>query len=176
MKKVFGLLAAAAVLSTSVAFAQDQQSHDVNIEIPNVLGIRLTNQTTGDAAVTNPTAVEFILNDGQMFGGGEFVPSNLGEGNWDDVKVFSNVSGFDVEVEVTNGLDFNWNKVSFEADGLANGTFQLGALSPNIVTGAAKTNAWTSLGFGPDDFKLTLDGSEDAGNYSTEVTYTVTLP
>ncbi len=175
MKKVFGLLAAAAVLSTSVAFAQEQQSHEVEIKIPDVLGIRLTNGNSNDA-VAEPTAVSFILNDGQLsFDGGTFNPSNLGEGNWDDVKVFSNQSGFDVKVGVANGLSFDWTKVSVAADGLAS-PFTLGALNPNIITSAAKTNAWTSLGFGPDDFKLTLDGSEDAGDYSTEVTYTISLP
>ena len=185
MKKVFGLLAAAAVLSSGVSFAQitppassgnPSQSHDVNIKIPNVLGIRLTNGTS-NVAVADPTPVSFVLNDGQLsFDGGEFVPSNQGEGNWDDVKVFSNVTGFNVEVGVTNGLGFDWTKVSVAANGGLASPFTLGALNPNIVTGAAKTNAWTSLGFGPDDFKLTLNGSEDAGDYSTTVTYTISLP
>ena len=174
MKKVFALLAAAALLSTSAAFAQDTQSHDVNVKVPNVLRIRLT-QGASNAAVANPTPVEFdfvayetLFDVGQAFG-----PTNASF-NWDDVKVFSN-NGAGWTVEVSTGNDvgsFDWSKVSVAATG-ANAVSSFSLADTTVAGSTSKTGGWASLGFGPDDFSITFDGSEDAGTYSTTVTYDI---
>ncbi len=173
MKKVFGLLAAAAVLSTSVAFAQDKQSHDVNIKIPDVLRIRLTSGAS-NAAVANPTAVEFdfVANEASFDVGTVFAPTNSGSFNWDDVKVFSNdVDGWEVRVS-TDNTSFDWSKVKVAATGVSTyGAFDLGG--GYIADSATKTGGWESLGFGPENFSIEFDGSEDAGDYSTTVLYTI---
>ena len=173
MKKVFGLLAAAAVLSSGVSFAQSQQSHDVNIKIPDVLRIRLTSGAS-NAAVASPTPVEFdfVANEASFDVGTVFGPTNTGGFNWDDVKVFSNaVDGWEVRV-TTDNTSFDWSKVEVAADGANTyGAFNLGG--GFIADSATKTGGWESLGFGPRDFSIEFDGSEDAGDYSTTVTYDI---
>ena len=174
MKKAFSLLAAAAVLSSGMVFAQAEQSHEVNVKIPNVLRIRLT-QGDSNAAATNPDPVEFdfitreaVFDTGTIFG-----PTNGPTYNWDDVRVFSNnQNGWEVFVTVDNS-DFDWGKIKVAADGVHafNGGFDLDGGS--IAGHSSKTGGWESLGFGPQDFTAEFDGSEDAGTYSTTVTYTI---
>ena len=171
MKK-FALLAAAAVLSTSAAFAQDTQSHDVNVKVPNVLRIRLTSGAS-NAAVANPTPVEFdfVANEA-AFDVGSFGPTNASF-NWDDVKVFSNYAIWSVEVSTGNDVgSFDWSKVSVTATG-ANASNSFTLADTTIAGASSKTGGWQSLGFGPDDFEITFDGSEDAGTYATTVTYDI---
>ena len=173
MKKALSLLAAAAVLSSGVVFAQNEQSHEVNVKIPDVLRIRLTQPNSNDAA-TNPDPVEFdfIANEAVFDTGTVFGPTNSNF-NWDDVKVFSNnQNGWEVFVTTDNG-DFDWGKIKVAADGAHafNGGFDLDGGS--IAGHGSKTGGWESLGFGPQDFSIVFDGSEDAGTYSTMVTYTV---
>ena len=170
MKKVFALLAATAVLSTSAAFAQDTQSHDVNVKVPNVLRIRLT-EASSNAAVTSPDPVEFdfVANEA-MFDVGSFGPTNASF-NWADVKVFSNNgTGWAVDVS-TDNVSFDWGKVSVTATGANAANFTLA--DATVASNTGKTGGWESLGFGPDDFSITFDGSEDAGTYSTTVTYDI---
>ena len=177
MKKVLSLLAAAAVLSSSAAFAQDTQSHDVNIRIPDVLRIRLTQGASSDA-VANPSAVEFDFVANQaIFDVGSYGPTNPGAFNWDDVQVFSNdVDGWQVNVSTVNNsaAAFDWSKVEVAPSGTnanVSPVFNLGGGS--IADNSAKTGGWERLGFGPNDFTISFDGSEDAGDYNATVTYEI---
>lgn len=177
MKKVFGLLAAAAVLSSGFSLAQSDQSHDVNIKIPDVLRIRLTSGAS-NAAVANPTPVEFDFVANQaIFDVGDYGPTNTGSFNWDDVKVFSNdADGWEVRVAtVNNSADvFDWSKVTVRHGGAnANVTADFDIAGGSIADNNAKTGGWESLGFGPNDYTISFDGSEDAGDYNGTVTYDI---
>ena len=181
MKKVLGLLAAAAVLSSGVAFAQDTDSHDVEIRIPDVLRIRLTaGNSTNAVADPTPVQFDFVAQEALFDVGTIFGPTNTTPFNWDDVQVFSNAqNGWEVSVATSNAT-FAWNKVTVEP-GVITGkpnnanvddVFNLG--SGRIADSTAKTGGWERLGFGPEDFSIQFDGSEDAGDYSTTVTYSIT--
>ena len=169
MKKVLVLLVVA-VLGSSLGFAQSSQSHDVNVKIPSVLRIRITSGAS-NAPVTAPSAVvfDFVANPTLFEVGTPLASTNAAPANWDGIKVFSNGQAWRVEVATTTTGAFDWSKVSVLAlDGSP--LFNLG--SGEIATGGI-TSGWMSLGFGPSDFRITFDGSEDAGTYDTTVTYNI---
>ena len=178
MKKVFGLLAAAAVLSTSVSFAQsDPLKHEVNVKIPNVLRIRFA-QTSA-----NPiSAVQFDYADpANLFDIGIPLEPTDANHTWDDIEVFSNKAGWAVKVDVANqGTPFDWSKVSVtraDTTYLSSAAFQLDDAATATITDnnkTAKTGGWQSLGIDPANYRIEFDGSEDEGTYTAEVTYSIT--
>ena len=175
MKKyIIPLLASLVLLASSTAFAQSFQSHDVEIELPGVLMIRLVNGTS-NSAVTSPSPVVFDLSalDADSFDPeGTYNPTNASAFNWDDVAVFSNGGAWDVTVTLTNPGTFTWSKVAVDS---ASGDFTL-VDDTVIADGTGRTNGWARLGFGPQNFSLDLDGTEDSGSYSVTVTYSIATP
>ncbi len=187
MKKVLGLLAAAAVLSSGVSFAQTEGKHDVEVKIPNVLRIRFVD---GNAPVSAPDAVlfDFVTDATRFETGTSFGASTPTDGgyNWDDVQVFSNDVNWFVGMtlsdktgpEPVDGEGFDWDQVTIEGATGANINASFDLMDPFIAgndgsESSAKTRGWESLGFGPDNFRVTFDGTEDAGDYSTTVTYNI---
>jgi hypothetical protein len=187
MKKVLTLIASILILSMGSVFAQttatqDAKSHDVEITIPSVVRIRLaTNATTTN--VTSPDAVRFNITS--FVPGVALAPTNE-TFNWDRVIVLSNKSSWSVTVALSNTslptgvTSFDWSKVSVNVaanNSFTPANFNLGVdPTTKIATGPGKTESWQSLGFGPQSFRLTLDGTEDPGTYKTTVTYTITAP
>jgi hypothetical protein len=163
------------------AMAQSSQSHQVQVALPNVLMIRLT---MGDAtaAITSPSAVIFDLSGlsaAAFDPEGTYPPTNVATSNWDDVQVLANAGGtWTVSMATNNGL-FDWSKITVTpvVGGLVTAAFDLPSNgSEELHDGTGSTNGWSSLGFGPDNFRLALDGSETAGGYSTTVTYSIATP
>ncbi len=169
------LLSSGAVLGQGVT---DDASHNVRVVIPEVVMIRLTNGTSNDA-VTENTDVTFDLSsftaDDLV---GTHVPSDVSA--WDDVKVFVNRNvtwTVKVEVSQTAGPEdetFLWNKISVtpSAAGLADPF----TLTDGTEIASRDERGWQSLGFGPADFELDLDGTEVVGDYTASVTYVLTAP
>ncbi len=178
MKKFLATaIAIAMVYGLGTTFAQSSQSHDVEINIPNVLMLRLTSGNS-NAAVNNPSAVVFDLTTVAFEPEATYQPTNLAAANWDNVRVFANGGGWQVTVATDND-SFDWSKVTVTPSGgdFAVNPFTLPAgTSVPIFSSPSRTNGWRSLGFGPAQFELALDGSEEAGTYSTTVTYTIALP
>jgi hypothetical protein len=183
MKKVVvTLITTGMLVAMGAAFGQAEQKHDVEVTLPQLVMIRIVDSTAVDldgnrsyATVDTPDAVVFDLDtryDEFSFDPtGTYSPDAL-EYNWDDVVVFSNATGWEVLVSLSlstrllTGDLFDWSKVSVP------GKFDLG---PNDVVGSdtATTGGWFSLDFGPKDFELALDGTEEADTYSVTVTYTI---
>jgi hypothetical protein len=178
MKKFLAIvIVTALVAGLGAALAQSSQSHEVQINIPNVLMIRLTSGAS-NAAVSSPTAVVFDLSTVTFDPEDTYTPTNLSAANWDNVRVFANGGGWQVTV-ATNNDTFDWSKITVTPSG---GDYTVNPFtlpvndSVQIFTHGSRTNGWRSLGFGPAQFALALDGTEDAGTYTTTVTYTITNP
>ena len=197
MKKVFGSLITAGLLVAGGAFAQTD-SHDVNIKIPNVLQLRITdgtgNNASGNAALefdyqTVAANVDTYLNTVNG-GGGDLDPTSVT--GFGDVVVFANRASWEVGVSST-ALAFNDNLgLSVAGAGVAltdvkvapTGTAGTGVstvsagwdLSGSTVASGVKTSGWSSLGFDGDDYVFSVNGDEDPGEYTTVVTYSITAP
>jgi len=197
MKKVFGSLITAGLLVAGGAFAQTD-SHDVNIKLPNVLQLRITdgtgNNASGNAAIefdyqTAAANVDTYLNTVNG-GGGDLVPTSVT--GFGDVIVFANRASWEVDVSSTP-LAFNDNltlgvagagvaltdvKVApTGAAGTGVSTVSAGwDLSGSTVASGVKTSGWSSLGFDGDDYVFTVNGDEDPGEYTTVVTYSISAP
>ena len=163
--------------------AQASVDHELRIEIPAVLMIRfaLSDATVNDAdpVVFAPTAEALAA------GTRDFDPEDVDTMNWDDIQVFANTTrddGFEIVVSTDSGVSpaFDWAKVSVEpSDGdVVIGEFNLPSNASKQIYASAATPVgpdaeWQSLGIGPAAYSLTLDGGEEADDYSTTVTYTI---
>lgn len=171
-KSLAPVLASFTLLLFGSAFAQTSQSHEVRVELPGLLMIRLV-EGPSNAVVTNPSAVEFdlsALTAASFNPTGTYAPTNAAAFNWDDVVVLSNGGAWEVTVSLSSDVGgFDWSKVD------VGGLFSL--VDGDVIdAGLGSTLGFESLGFGPQDFELTLDGSETAGLYSVTVTYEIAAP
>jgi len=180
MKKSLIVTLAMFVLgSFGVVFGQ--VDHDVTVDIPEVVTIRFTDGSSRSPVDTNLDLEFEITGDAADFAG-TYAPSNLASRDWADVQVFQNRNtSWDVTVSVTGDTGFDWSKIAVTpsgTDAIAS-SFNLTASDLEIAAWNdpnASARGWNSLGFGPTDFELTLDGTETAGEYSATVVYTLTAP
>lgn len=191
MKKIVATILAALVLASfGSVFAQSNVAeHDVRVAIPEVLMLRFTLGTSNAAVTTNldiefdlvgNTAYDAWLADANPAATFETGPTNLADLGWDDLKVFVNRSQpwsvtmlLDNE-DVTPDASWDWGKIQVTPTGSGLATNAFGLDDSGVANGVAR--GWSSLGFGPGDFELTLDGSEVAGAYSATVVYTLAAP
>lgn len=177
MKK-FALLAFVLIVATlsSTGLAQSSQSHEVNVNIPPVMMIRMTNGSA--AAVTNPGGVTFTATavEGDFSG---TVSPVLSGNTWTDIQVLVNRAGaWQVTVETSNA-DFEWNKISntLVIPDTASESFSTFTLpvdgSAQLFNTSGRTTGWLPLGISPAGYSLVLDGTEEDGNFSTTVTYSI---
>ncbi len=192
-------LVLSAVASVPTALAQTA-SHPVAVSVPSYLGIRIVGADGG----TSRSVVFDYGNDAPAYvtaldGGGTLVPTNVTR--FTDVEV--NVVGFgrwSVYVEATpfvyagpgDGAGLELADIRMDR-GSASGLIQdaitifwiLGSydttwtLAENpqrIARSLLGTGGWRSLGFNGWDYSLAVDGDEDAGTYTTTVTYYLTFP
>ena len=166
-------------LGTVFGQASATADHDVSVTIPSLLMIRLTLDSNVDA-VANPDAVVFSWGVADFEPVGTFAPTNLVSANWDTVRVFANGDGWSLSVATVATAGFDWSTVRVtpqEVSGVALAAFDLpDGTSSELISGQDRTNGWRDLGFGPAQFALTLDGSEEPDTYTTTVTYTVANP
>lgn len=198
MKKLFALIITGAFLVAGTAFAQTD-THDVNIKIPNVLQLRITdgsgNNASGNAAIEfdyqSAANVDTYLSTVNG-GGGDLAPTTVT--GFGDVIVFANRGAWNVSVAAT-ALNFTDNLslgASVTGAGVAladikvtpSGTAGTGvsSVSPTWdmtsgqIASGVKTQGWSSLGFDGNDYAFTVSGDEDPGEYTTVVTYSVAAP
>ena len=198
MKKLVVIsIVAAMLLGSGVVFGQSA-SHDVDIRIPNVLMLRITDGS--NASATNPGVVfDFVGLEGNTnaymdmvnLGGGSLQPTAVS--NFGDVIVFSNRATWNVTV-ATTGIDFLDDVVAgLRGNGVALSDITVtptGAIGTNVtsvstswslatttsIANGVRTQGWSSLGFSGDDYRLAVNGDEDPGTYTTTVTYTIAAP
>jgi hypothetical protein len=166
-------------LGTVFGQASATAEHDVSVTIPSLLMIRLTLDSNVEA-VANPDAVVFSWDAAGFEPVGTFEPTNLDTANWDTVRVFANGDGWSLSVATAATAGFDWSNVRVtpqEVSGVTLAAFDLpDGASIALISGQDRTNGWRDLGFGPAQFALTLDGSEEPDTYTTTVTYTVSNP
>jgi hypothetical protein len=176
MKKlVIASLAAIAFASLGSALAQDSASHQLQVTIPEVLGIRILPTPAADvtttsvvfdyaAAANQADYLAALATAGTVY----LPPTSYSLG---DIEVLA--AGTDWSVSVTTsgtlantGIDLGMVRITSSI----HGAFTLGA-GAGIATGSATT--WTSLGISGADYELGVDGSELDGDDTITVTYTI---
>lgn len=180
------------LLVGSAAMAQTDQ-HDVTIKVPNLLSVRILDGTGNNPASTpsvefdyqtDPTAYIAAVNRG----GGSLNPTQVSR--FSDVVVFSNRSGWDVNVSAssiqynddyalsTTGQGIDLADIQVVPSGTtgtgvsANSSFDLATTTP--IASGGRTQGWSSLGFSGADYRLAVNGDEDPGTYTTTVTFSIT--
>ena len=202
MKKLVVVsIVAAVLLASGAVFGKSATTeHELEIRIPDVLFLRITDGTEGsNASADNPSvmfdfqALENIDTYMDMVnaGGGDLEPTNVN--NFGDVIVFANRGAWSVGVSAED-FDFEDNlDLEVTHNGVALGDIKVvrsGTPGTNVSSVAAswdlttataiasgtRTQGWNSLGFSGIDYSFTVDGHEAPGTYTTTVTYTITAP
>lgn len=168
-------LAAIVVASLGSAFAQNTASHELRVTIPQVVGIRI--QSTPAAEVVPTTVVFDYADSGNQ--AAYLAAIGSGVGNWlpptgyslGEVEVLAVGTGWRVTVAAsgsltTTGIDLDQVRVT----PTAGAAFLLDSVS-NIATGTA--TAWSGLGISGASYELFVDGTEDAGDDTITVTYSI---
>ncbi len=198
MKHILSTLLISALLaSLGSAFAQSA-SHELEIRIPNVLMLRITDGSSNSAAVSPAVNFDFqaaanvdTYLDMVNGGGGNLLPTSVN--NFGDVIVFSNRATWNVTV-AASVVTFanNLGIAGITGNGVAlsdisvtpSGTAGLNVssvsaswdLTGSTIANGVRTQGWRSLGFGGDDYRFSVNGDEDPGTYTTTVTYTIAAP
>lgn len=179
MKKfLVSALAALVLLGAGTAFAQtDTATHNLNISIPDLVMIRIV---TTDGSTTPFVTFDYGTGSGnegtyitaiENPGGDWLEPT---EGNIDRVEVLvtSLDKTWDVDVEagafVLDGLDASDVRVT-----PTSGTGFTLAAGTGFASGSGG-GGWTSLGISSNSYELFVNGEEEEGGDTIEVTYTLT--
>jgi hypothetical protein len=198
MKKLIATAVISAVLlATGVAFGQSA-SHDVEVLIPNVLMLRITDGSGNDPATDPSVTFDFQATanvddylDAVNAGGGDLAPTAVS--SFGDVVVFSNRATWNVTVGAST-LGFVDNLgLTVTGTGVALSDITVapsGTAGPNVssvdtswdltttgsIANGVRTQGWRSLGFSGGDYRLAVNGDENPGTYSTTVEYTIAAP
>lgn len=206
MKKVITVLISILVLAAGAAMAQvtDSAAHDLEIKIPQVVQIRITDGVS-TAAVANPI-VSFDYSADQagymaaVEGTGSLAPTDTA--TFGDLIVMSNKGGWSVSVQ-SAALQFTDDGVTFVPATNATHGLELADVTVNLTGGwdasagayngmsfplsvtpytindsatTLKTSGWASLAIDGAKYALAVEGDEEPGTYSSVVTYTLTAP
>ena len=200
MKKLVIIsIVAAMLLGLGTVFAQPNQSHRLDVNIPNLVMIRIVDG--GNSAEANP-AVVFDLTSGAALDALLEMTETVVFGaptveNFGDVVVFSNRATWRVnvvateftrltgpDISVSGELPLTIGAVSVERS--SNGVPARGVSSvasswtlsttPAQIANGTQTRGFSSLAFGGADYRLRLEGLEAPGDYQSTVTYSITAP
>ena len=197
-KALFTALILSLLASLGTAFAQSD-SHDVEIQIPTILSVRIVDG--GGALAANPkvtfdyrssSADVQLYIDAVNAGGGDLAPTAVTD--FSDVQVFSNQASWSVYVSasalgftqldsgITSGAGIALSDIVVTPTGTkganvstVSSSFALDA-STAVATGVNTSGGWQSLGFSGGDYALAVNGDENPGMYTTTVTYSFTAP
>lgn len=176
MKKAALLLLAVVIFGLGLAFSQPPatDTHGATVVIPSG-GIRIRfTLGSSNTNVPNPDSVDFVFTPA-TFTAGTFSPTNPSF-NWDDIRVHSNSNaGWQVVVFTTGSATFDWSKIEMTPTGAGVSYYDLGSTFM-IADEKGKTGGWRRLGIDPEDYVLTLDGTEDPGTYTATVVFTLQTP
>lgn len=192
-------LLAVLVLLAPSAFGQST-SHSLNVSVPSYIGLRIVG---AGAAVPRSVVFDYAADPIAYLAAADtnqpLEPTSVTR--FEDVEV--NVIGlgfWSVNVEATaftyagpgsgSGLDLaDVRVVRGSASGLTQNaitvfwflgsydtSWTLSTSPQRIARSLLGTGGWRSLGFNGWDYTLAVDGDEDAGSYTTTVTYYLTFP
>ena len=182
------------LLALGAGFAQPftpSAAHDVAIQIPNVLFLRITDGTDNEAVTGAVVNFDFAsdaaaINEYLDFvaAGGGWVGHTDSTPAFGDVIVFSNRDGWRVTVQATAfaPAGFSLANVRVTPDGTNETSadmlseWTLSTTAQDIAEDGGRTVGWESLGFSAGAYEIDLDGTEDPGDYTTTVTYTIAQP
>ena len=172
----------------------------VTVSTPSYIGIRIVGTGTGPRSVTfdyatNPTNYLTTIDNG----GGALPPTTVNRFDNIEVNVIGigfwslyvqatpltytgphtgaglNLSDLRVNRGSASGLTQNAITI-FWFLGAYNTSWNLSTTPQRIARSFLGTNGWRSLGFNGLDYTLNVNGNEDAGTYTTTVTYYLTFP
>ena len=196
MKKLLvTALAIGLVLTLGVGFANaPSASHNVDIRIPNVLFLRITDGTDNDRLDGTTINFSFTANEAAInayldhvtavdAGADAWIGHTDGTPAFGDVIVFSNRNNaWRVTVVATDtafglaNIRVTPGRPNLSTSTAAGAFWTLSTTAANIFANGGRTEGWKSLGFSADDYEIRLDGTELPGNYFTTVTYTILQP
>lgn len=188
-------------------FAQaNTADHDLQVRIPNLLMLRITNGISTASVATPVVNFNFIDNAGGLTAylalveGG--VAGSLGPtfSNFGDIVVLSNRGAWTVDVEasafvfiddvittgedVPNGAGLALSDITIDPSAVAGGPNGITSINDTFtlstveqsIAAGTRTQGWTSLGIGGSAYSIAVSGDEGPGTYDTTVTYTITAP
>ncbi len=199
MKKTAAtMFAMLALVGFGGAFAQSSAAHDVEVKIPDLLMLRITDGSS-NAAATNPAVNFDFVSDWATYmnaidAGGSAPLAPTSTTNFGDIIVLSSRALWRVDVvstlfvftadvvagQAAAGLDLDDVTVVPSGTKGTNVTtvaasFNLSTTSSPIANGQ-RTQGWRSLGISGSDYSLTVDGDEAPGTYVATVTYSIAAP
>lgn len=176
MKKyIIASLAAIALASLSSALAQDTASHELQVTIPEVLGIRTQPTTDADLSVLD-VVFDYADVDNQAAylavlatpGSGWLPATDYSLG---DVEVLAAGTGWRVTVSTVGTMaNTGIGLARLRVTPTSFGAFTLDSVA-NVATGSATT--WQSIGISGASYELFVDGTETAGDDTITVTYSI---
>lgn len=186
------LVALAAISPTALAQAA---SHELAVTVPATIGLRIVGSGTGPRSVTfdygsNPVAYTAAVAQGELLGPtsvSRFADVELNvtrRGRW---RLHVQATSFtftgptspaglalaDVRVARSGPQDAvtgNGGSATYAT------TWTLSTAAVEIASSPNPTSGWRSLGFSGWDYRLSVDGDEAPGTYTTVVTYSLTAP
>lgn len=176
MKKLAIISLAAVVLASfGSALAQDTASHELQVTIPQVVGIRILPTPAADVAITDvvfdyaavanqPAYMTALQAAGVVY----LPPTSYSLG---DIEVIAVGTDWSVSVSTSGSLantGIGLDRVRITSS--LHGVFDLSD-GTDIADGTP--TAWTSLGISGASYELGVDGTEDAGDDTITVTYTI---
>ncbi|MCA1789576.1 MAG: hypothetical protein LC667_06905 [Thioalkalivibrio sp.] len=198
-RPMFMVLVALALVAPH-AYSQSV-SHPLTVTMPSYIGLRIVGTSAaGPRSVMFDYASDTVAYLAAAAADQPLMPTSVAR--FDDVEV--NVVGFgrwSVYVEATafdytgqgtgsglalddvrmargsaSGLSQNAINTALWLFGAYSSAWTLSTAPQRIARSWIGTGGWRSLGFNGWDYTLTVDGDEDAGTYSTTVTYFLTFP
>ncbi len=185
-----------ALLVSVASFATAQtQRHDVTIRLPDIIGLRIVGPGSGPRSVTFDYAADADGYFAALDGDGSLMPTSVNR--FDDVEVHATRNGrWRISVQATSfaytgpatpaGLalaDIRVDRSGPQDAIVGSGnsatyatTWTLSTAATEIATRTGATGGWRSLGFSGWDYRVTVDGNEAPGTYTTVVTYSLTAP
>jgi hypothetical protein len=171
-------------------------SHPVTVSVPNYIGLRIVGSGAAHRSVVFDLATSPIGYLAAADAGQPLAPTAVT--HFDDIEV--NVVGFglwSVNVVATafdyagsgtgSGLDLGdvrmvrgsvsgLRQTAIRIFGSYDTSWSLSTAPQRIARSFLGTRGWRSLGFNGSDYSLAVNGDEDAGTYTTTVTYFLTFP
>jgi len=195
MKKLTALISTTilGLIASSAFAASNTASHNVRVEIPAVMMIRIAD-TTGNNAATNPTIVFNLLNSAGYQGLDGSTLTSFSATNTNEfgaVEVLAN-TGWNVNVSATEtatdtggstipspNMDLARIKITPTSTGdpsITNPLTSFDLTETGAIASGTKTSGWKSIGIEGSSYGVLLNGSETPGTYVYDVTYTIAAP
>lgn len=188
------VLAASMAALASTAAAQTQ-SHEVSVTVPATIGLRIVGTGTGPRSVTfaygsNPQAYTTAVEQDELLpptAVSRFADVQLNvtrRGRW-RLHVQASTFVFTGSAAPTGLALSDIQVIRSGPQDAVNGsggsatyasTWTLSTTGIEIASSPNPTGGWRSLGFSGWDYRLTVDGDETPGTYTTVVTYSLIAP